>query len=367
MPRICNFVSAISLDAVPFGANIAIFGAGGRGHRMIQFLQNFRSDVVIVCLIDDSVSISSSDIPVAVYEIAKSTFDWDFIVIASIHVRPILERLEVDESAILLSIPDQAVLSTTDCINFFEGIFYSNEIKQNVKILKDHLSKTIYEQLYNKRRNKENFVDLIFASQIFNSEQYLDYIKRDKIYTAFDAGVHDGYSSLQFLRKFNNIKMLYGFDLFDVALKSGKYVKDLNESGKFRMVLGALQRYQNLDTFAEFNHKNPSASKIVSNAERVGHKIRSICIDQYCNDNNIKFDFIKFDIEGAEMDALVGAKGSLTAFRPQIAVSIYHSKYDFIKIPAFLNEVLKNYSFYVSHYSQDIYETVLYGIPNEIN
>jgi FkbM family methyltransferase len=304
--------------------------------------------------------------PVVGYEIAKTRYAWDITIIASIHARTILERLAVDESALLLSITNVDGLSESDQITNLDSIIYRKELKSNVKILKNQISKNTYEQLHNKRRNRSNFSDLIFVSQMFNSEQYLDYIKRDKIVTAFDAGVHDGYSSLQFLKRFSNLKKIYGFDLFDISLNSGRYIRELTESGKFQLVLGALQKHQDINTFAEFNYNNPSATKINTHSQNVGQLIKSICIDHYCSENNIKFDFIKFDIEGAEMDALIGAKKTLITYRPQIAVSIYHSKYDFIKIPAFLNEILKNYSFYISHYSLDIYETVLYAIPNEI-
>jgi hypothetical protein len=39
-------------------------------------------------------------------------------------------------------------------------------------------------------------------------------------------------------------------------------------------------------------------------------------------------DFIKFDIEGAELNALVGARQVLKRWRPRLAVSSYHKKGD---------------------------------------
>ena len=90
-----------------------------------------------------------------------------------------------------------------------------------------------------------------------------------------------------------------------------------------------------------------------------------ITIDDYCGKNNIKPDFIKMDIEGSELLALEGGINTIINHRPQLAISIYHCDADFINIPLYLNENLKNYVYKLGHYSPDINETVLYAIPRE--
>ena len=72
------------------------------------------------------------------------------------------------------------------------------------------------------------------------------------------------------------------------------------------------------------------------------------------------------DIEGSELPALKGGLKTIQQDRPQLAVSIYHSNDDFVDIPLFLHEDLKDYTFRLGHYSFDLCETVLYAIPNEL-
>ena len=72
------------------------------------------------------------------------------------------------------------------------------------------------------------------------------------------------------------------------------------------------------------------------------------------------------DIEGAEMPALRGGLETIKQYRPQLAISIYHSASDFVDIPQFLNNTLKDYTFKLGHYSYSYFETVLYAIPNEL-
>ena len=66
------------------------------------------------------------------------------------------------------------------------------------------------------------------------------------------------------------------------------------------------------------------------------------------------------------MSALKGAKETIEKYRPQLAISIYHSDSDFINIPLYLNKTLQDYTFKLGHYSRDNNETVLYAIPDEL-
>lgn len=89
-------------------------------------------------------------------------------------------------------------------------------------------------------------------------------------------------------------------------------------------------------------------------------------MDKYCEKNKIRPDFIKMDIEGAELAALKGGLKTIKKYRPQLAISIYHSNEDFINIPLFLSENLEEYIFSIGHYTPRITETVLYAIPKEL-
>ena len=93
--------------------------------------------------------------------------------------------------------------------------------------------------------------------------------------------------------------------------------------------------------------------------------VEAVTIDDYFRD--IKVGFIKMDIEGAERKALAGGMRTIERDRPILAVSIYHGLDDMAEIPEMLMGRLENYSFIVRHHSYTYSETILYGVPKELD
>jgi FkbM family methyltransferase len=76
-----------------------------------------------------------------------------------------------------------------------------------------------------------------------------------------------------------------------------------------------------------------------------------------------KIDFIKMDIEGAELSAIKGAASSIRKFRPKLAISLYHKPNDMFEIPLYISETFPFYDMYLGHYTMHNEETVLYCNP----
>ncbi|WP_421716603.1 FkbM family methyltransferase [Arcobacter arenosus] len=93
------------------------------------------------------------------------------------------------------------------------------------------------------------------------------------------------------------------------------------------------------------------------------HDYQAININTIDNLINQKVDFIKLDIEGAEQDALLGAKETIKKYTPILAVCIYHKAQDWYMIPKIVLDIYPNYKLYLRHYMEGIYETVMYFIP----
>lgn len=73
--------------------------------------------------------------------------------------------------------------------------------------------------------------------------------------------------------------------------------------------------------------------------------------------------FIKLDIEGAEPDALTGARETITSHAPVIAVCVYHLQDHLWKIPLMLKAWRDDYSFFLRSHNEEGWDLVCYAVP----
>jgi hypothetical protein len=82
---------------------------------------------------------------------------------------------------------------------------------------------------------------------------------------------------------------------------------------------------------------------------------------------NVDADYIKYDVEGAEHEALVGSLNTIKRSRPVLLISLYHRSRDVFSLFELLSEEVSGYSYYVRRlYSVPAWELDLIMIPNEI-
>ena len=73
-----------------------------------------------------------------------------------------------------------------------------------------------------------------------------------------------------------------------------------------------------------------------------------------------KVTFIKMDIEGAEYEALLGARKLIMENRPRMAISVYHKFEDFVTLADLVLQMHPDYRISYRHYAFDDLETVMY-------
>jgi len=71
--------------------------------------------------------------------------------------------------------------------------------------------------------------------------------------------------------------------------------------------------------------------------------------------------FISMDVEGAEPEALAGARQLITTNVPDLAISVYHFPHHLWEIPLVLHGLGLGYRFYLRNYTGFTYETILYA------
>lgn len=69
--------------------------------------------------------------------------------------------------------------------------------------------------------------------------------------------------------------------------------------------------------------------------------------DDLFYEKGIKIDYIKADIEGSELDMLMGAKQTIISSKPKIAITTYHPENDVEEIKKFIMSIVPEYNFRV--------------------
>lgn len=91
-------------------------------------------------------------------------------------------------------------------------------------------------------------------------------------------------------------------------------------------------------------------------------RVQTLRIDDLVSKGDVpRIDFIKMDIEGAELEALKGAEAVIRRFKPKLAITVYHNFKDFWTIPQFLDSLQLGYCFYLRHFKIHAEETVLFA------
>lgn len=368
-------------NKIPKSATVAIFGAGEIGKQIYIDIKNQRNDVNIIGFIDNFTQEPCFNLPVwTLKQFVDKKPEIDLVIMST--------RTHFN---ILNNIFDIFNIQILEHTNFLFS-YYRNELNllnsKNLEkvtaLFEKEEDKQLYELLF-KIRCKFLDVDLIknrYAS-LYSKEQllpafpikhqYLEKINTKAISKILDVGLNSGLNVVAFNQLLPNLEKTYGFEvIYDVARIP--FVEEFIMNKKLEIVPYALGDKEttieffidNLGSGGSFcgeiaNRKNP-----VDENRYKKIKAEVITMDKYCSDNNVKPDFIKMDIEGAEMAALRGGLKTIQEHRPQLAISIYHSNSDFINIPLYLHDNLENYKFRLGHYSPRLFETVLYAVPNEL-
>jgi FkbM family methyltransferase len=224
------------------------------------------------------------------------------------------------------------------------------------KLWNDELSQAIFEANV-RLRLKGEFAD-IPGRPIENTYLPTDLIRFSDEDCFLDCGATIGEMLQDLLKKREGgFKRFNALEADNVSFpKLERYCESLAEPLKsrlklFRCAVGAASG------FVRFAHSGQTGSKISDSGEPVA----CYPIDELFSDDPLTF--IKMDIEGAEHDALLGARKVIQRDRPILAICVYHTQSDIWRIPLLVREMVPEYKLYLRAYEGDGFQTVLYAVP----
>ena len=229
-----------------------------------------------------------------------------------------------------------------------------NEVYVAVNSLMYH--KEIVTFLLENGFNQDNIIDFGNFISVYRDTQYFDSdIMIPKAKEIFiDGGCFNCFTDKAFIDWCsNNYEKIYAFEP-DIE----NYKKCLEECRKTNIKNFILYNkgLWNCETELSFQESGNAGSKIGEGT----NTISTVSIDKIVENKPVSF--IKLDVEGAELEALQGAKKTIEKNHPKMAICVYHKPQDIIDIPDYILSLCKDYKLYFRHYSMNQCETVMYAV-----
>jgi len=236
-----------------------------------------------------------------------------------------------------------------------------DKLKEVTQLLGDEKSKNILSKMINLREtlNVQYYIDPS-GTEYFPSDvpilQNLD--KIDFV----DCGAYTGDTIKELMNQTSKVNSTISFEPdtknqkslnIELALQKDSYPETdfiIYPSGVYSE--NSILQFSNngVDSSASFDKNSDIFVPVVS-------------IDNILINKNI--NFIKMDIEGAEAEALIGAKKTIQKYKPNLAICLYHKPEDLWELPLLINEIEPSYTMYLRVHEDMCLSTVLYCISKE--
>ena len=255
--------------------------------------------------------------------------------------------------------PDMPVVDEQYFTSEFYNAHYS-EIKKAYDALSDELSKNLFAAIVNYKLTAE--VKYLESFTSSNDEMY-SLLNCEEIECAVDAGAYNGDTAKEMISYFPRLKELYAFEPDPKNCKKLKKLAQELDFCNLTIFESALWREDGEASFSSSNNRNSS----LSNASFESQSVK-VCLSALDNKIDRKPDYIKYDVEGAEMEALKGSMKTIISERPSLLVSAYHKSEDVFSLLNYLQDSLDGYSFFLRRKACfPAWEINLYAIPDEKN
>lgn len=329
--------------------DLVLYGAGELGIRTENWLS--QHGIQASCFCDRSLAGGKmgSEHPIIHPQELKTSFKQSNIIICSIaHSKSIkndLEQLGINPKQIFyieqLQIHELTIKDFQPHVEGYEWAyhFFKDPISKEIilKRIEGYLLSSTLESSKN---------HMYFDEEILN-------LSTEEVFV--DGGMFTGDTMLDFVGLVNQrYRHYYGFEIesknYNKALMNLKGFKNVTLTKKGLWSHEAELRFQG----------NLSASSKLSKAGDESALVTNL--DLFFNSEDKRPTLIKLDIEGAEKEALVGAKNIIQQNKPKLAICAYHKPEDVYDLPELLTEYNAEYDFSLRHYSTTLLDTVLYAV-----
>ena len=183
-------------------------------------------------------------------------------------------------------------------------------------------------------------------------EQYMEDFMEYQEEVMVDVGAFDGETTEIFCKKFPCYKEIHLFEPSE-----DNFIKSIDRLRNFDRITYHKMGLSNKEEIVFFNDGFNSSSNISLSGNV---QIKVVSLDDVIK---TKISFLKMDIEGYELSALMGSVNHIKKNHPKMSIAVYHNPEDFWKITEFILNIREDYDIYMRHYTEGWSETIIYFKP----
>lgn len=299
------------------------------------------------------------DIPIRSPEELRQLGDSVIVIIATMHTSQIQRWLHAHRLPHVFAELDGNI----GCLPGNNLMTRLSDFERVWDMLHDSLSRQVLMAAVKARLFQNIWIDMIgspFLHALAVGSQYVvhDLFSYDDQRVYVDCGAYDGdfLVSLARVRCETGIGALrahaFEADVVNVSrLQDTLHTYELEDVTIHHALVGKEDILLDAPDFNNCRQENPSSP------------VRMVRLDSVLRQTDV--GFIKMDIEGGEIDGLLGAQQIVSERRPRLAVCAYHTTAHLLDVPLALSDMFPHYEVYVRHHSiNTLWETVCYARPN---
>ena len=158
--------------------------------------------------------------------------------------------------------------------------------------------------------------------------------------TSVDAGAYNGDTVRELIDYRPGIKKIYAIEPDRRNYKKlSKYVSESDLTVEVVPINAAVYSSDGDGCFTGSGNRNSSISSTASHE----HKEESVSLVKIDSVADCEIDYVKYDVEGAELEAIIGSRETIEKYRPDLLISAYHRSEDVFSL---VNYIKANYPFY---------------------
>ena len=237
-------------------------------------------------------------------------------------------------------VPDVPVRGDNVFSEEFASINDGN-IKKARELLSDARSKEVYDGVWNFR--KSGRLDDLIPTADDRSAVMQELLDTANYTSAVDLGAYDGDTARELIELCPHIRSITAFE------PDRRNFRKLFASaeGDDRIIPLNCAAWKE-DTTLIFDDSGNRNAGLDENGKSKRHaEVEAKAVDSVIKD---KVDYVKYDVEGAEEEAILGSANTIRAYKPDLLISVYHRTEDLFKLILLIKEICPEYSLYLRRY-----------------